>query len=316
MTDFLVSIINYKTAELTLECLRSVVVALKGRDGHVAVVDNASEDGSLEKIRAWLEEHPNAPVTLIASQTNSGFSSGHNQAIRAFPDVRHYLILNSDAVIAPDFFDAMEAKLEQSPKAGLYAPRITTENGEVQDSLFRFPGVVSEFIRGVNSGPVTNILSRYVVSLDPDPDPKDIRWASFACILLSGDMVRSIGDMDEGYFLYFEDVEYCLRAWRQGWKIETVPAAMAVHYCGGSGPVRSLQESRARLPQYYYRSRTRFFFDAIGPHGPLLTNLAWLLGRGIAYLRPLFGKPLYPTIKNEARDIWIGILQPNKVFRP
>ena len=79
------------------------------------------------------------------------------------------------------------------------------------------------------------------------PDPAEIGWASFACILLRGEMVSAIGPMDEGYFLYFEDAEYCLRARRAGWRVAYVPEARVVHFRGGSGPVKALARARTEL---------------------------------------------------------------------
>ena len=272
MAKFVVSIINYKTPELTTACVESVLVALAKVEGEIVIVDNASEDGSVEIIQDWLSEHPNVPVRLIASLTNTGFSGGHNMTFDAVPDAEFYLILNSDAVIDPGFFEAVSNAVDKDSRVGLYAPRIMTEDGKTQDSFFRFPSVASELIRGANSGPVTRLLSRYVMSLGPEPDETEVRWASFACIVLAGDMVREIGQMDDGYFLYFEDVEYCLRAWRQGWGLLRVPAAKGIHFRGGSGPVKAQQATKGRLPGYYYRSRNRFFAQSVGSLGPILRS--------------------------------------------
>ena len=310
MAKFVVSIINYKTPELTTACVESVLIALYNVEGEIVIVDNASEDGSVEIIRDWMSKHPNDPVRLIASPTNTGFSGGHNMTFNAVPDAEFYLILNSDAVIDPDFFVAIADAADKNGRVGLYAPRILTDDGNTQDSFFRFPSVASELIRGANSGPVTRLLSRYVMSLGSEPDETQVRWASFACIVLAGDMVREIGQMDDGYFLYFEDVEYCLRARRKGWGLRRVPAAKGIHFRGGSGPVKAQQATKGRLPGYYYRSRNRFFAQSIGWPGPILANLAWTFGRGIAYLRLLAGKSVNPSAEHEAKDIWTGAMRP------
>ena len=304
-----VSIINYRTGEMTLACLRSVIEDLRGIDGQVAIVDNASGDGSAEMIEEWLAAHPAMPATLVRSPTNTGFSGGHNQGIAAV-EAELYLLLNSDAVLRPGFFRAILAAADANPEAGLFAPRIAYDDGTPQVSTFRFGSPWSEFIRGANTGYVRQALRRWEVALGPDPDPAAIEWASFACIVLRRSMIEAIGSMDEGYFLYFEDAEYCLRARRAGWRIAWVPAAVAVHFRGGSGPVKALARARKRLPPYYYASRTRFLYQAHGRAGPVLANAAWLVGRALAQTRRLFGKSVLRAAETEARDIWINVHHP------
>jgi GT2 family glycosyltransferase len=297
-----VSIINYKTAELTIQCLRSVVDDLVGIDGHVTVVDNDSNDGSAEKIESWIDAHiSQVPITLVRSEVNSGFSSGHNQGILACP---------ADAVLRPEFFKAILMAAEANPDKGLFAPRLEDEDGTPQISCFRFHNPASELIRGAVTGFITSLLSRYNVPLSVAPEADKIEWASFACILLRHEMFVAIGPMDEGYFLYFEDSEYCLRAHRAGWSITFVQTARTVHYRGGSAPVKALAKENKRLPAYYYASRTRFFYQAYGWAGLVFANLLWVTGRIIANLRMLIGKQVPKAKESEQLDIWCNILSP------
>lgn len=311
-----VSIINYRTGQMTLDCVQSVLADAGDRPVHVVVIDNRSDDGSADMIDDWIAaQSPAPPVTLVRSATNSGYSGGHNQGMTAVP-ADHYLILNSDALLRPGFFDALYAAIASHPKAGLIVPRLEGEDGVVQVNCFRFAGPTSEFIRGAMSGPVTKLLKHRVVALDPDPADALIEWASFACILLNGAMVRQIGMMDEGYFLYFEDSEYCLRARRAGWPIMRAPQAVAVHFRGGSGPVKKLARARKRAPEYYYRSRSRFLTQAHGRAGLIAANLAWHSGRMLAQLRRLIGKPAHGAVDRESGDLWIGAARPLDPFRP
>jgi GT2 family glycosyltransferase len=306
-----ISIINYRTGPMTLDCVRSVLADIGDLDAQVVVVDNASGDGSLEEIAAWIAAQPQGtPVTLVRSDRNTGFSGGHNQVMAAV-EAEHYLILNSDALLRPGFLCGILAAADAHPEAGLIAPRIETEQGDEQVSCFRFHSPWSELIRGAASGPVTRLLQRHVVPLEPPINPTQIEWASFACILLRSRMVAEIGPMDEGYFLYFEDAEYCLRAHRAGWRIHFEPSAAAVHYKGSSGPVEALGAARKRLPAYYYSSRTRFFWQAHGMTGLVLSNLLWLVGRGLAHLRPVLGKRIPQAMEAEARDIWTNVVHPS-----
>ena len=309
-----ISIINYRTGELTLNCVQSVLADIDRLDpkktAHVVVVDNASADGSAETIAAWINAQPEGtPVTLVRSSVNSGFSGGHNQGLAAVK-ADYYLVLNSDAVLREGFLNAILTSAAAHPDAGFIAPRIETEDGEVQVSQFRFHNPWSELVRAAGIGPITKALRHRIVAIDPPAHPEAVEWASFACILLRGDMVQALGPMDEGYFLYFEDVEYCLRGRRAGWKIALAPQAVAVHFRGGSGPVKSDAKAYKRLPAYYYSSRTRFLYQAHGYAGLLGANLAWVLGRAAAGLRRVLGGRPHPMVACEARDIWINFRTP------
>lgn len=310
MTQVAISIINYRTGEMTIAAAQSVLEALGARDALVVIVDNASGDGSDEQIAAWIAETGDARLKLVRSETNSGFSGGHNQGMAAAPEADYYLILNSDALLRPGFFEAMLEAADAQPKVGLIAPRLEWDDGPPQQSCFRFQGPASELIRAARSGPVTKLLKHRVVALDLPPEPDQIEWASFACILLRAAMVRQIGPMDEGYFLYFEDSEYALRATRAGWGVIYVPEAQAVHFRGGSGPVKARAAERKRLPAYFYRSRTRYMRQAHGPLGPLLANLAWITGRGLAYLRLLTFRAVPSANEKEWQDIWTNLFKP------
>lgn len=312
-SELVVSIINYRTGALTIACVRSVLDDMgrtPGLDAHVVVVDNASGDGSAEEIAAWLAtDAADAPVTLVRSATNSGFSGGHNQGMAA-READFYLILNSDAVLRPGFLATLMAEARAHPETGFFAPRLEHEDGAQQISHFRFFNPLGELIRGAETGLITRTFARCNVPLGRDPDPEEIEWASFACILARGEMVRAIGPMDEGYFLYFEDAEYCWRARRAGWRIRPVLAARAVHHRGGSGPVKQMAAAKRRMPAYYYASRTRFFCQVHGRAGLVAANLLWHLGRGIANLRRLAGKPVPRANEAEMRDIWINVTDP------
>ena len=315
--ELLVSIINYKTADLTIACVKSVLADFASSpdnfvDGHVVVVDNASSDGSADQIAAWIAR-TSAPVTLIRSERNTGFSGGHNQGIAA-GKARFYLVLNSDAILRQGFCRHILEAAATHSEAGLIAPRLESEDGTPQISCFRLHNPLSELIRGAATGPLTQLFKRYEVPLDVEPDPGQIGWASFACILLRADMLADIGPMDEGYFLYFEDTEFCMRARRAGWRIHHAPEARAIHYRGGSAPVKELARRRKRLPEYFYASRSRLFYQRYGYVGLWISNLMWHLGRIIAVTRAFIGKPIPGRIEAEPRDIWINALTPLKPY--
>lgn len=306
----IISIINYRTYDLTIASIRSVLDDLDDIDGHIVVTDNCSGDGSGEKIGEWIaKQDPPVPVTLTMSPTNTGFSGGHNIGFGVF-EAAYYLPFNSDAVLRKGFLKTLLKTADAHPESGFFAPKIIYDDDGVQVSCFRAHSPLSELIRTARTSFVTRMFKSHEVALGEDPDRSQIEWASFACILLRGDMVRNIGQMDEGYFLYFEDVEYCMRGREAGWKITYEPDAKVVHFRGGSGPVKSLASNQKRLPSYYYASRTRFLFQAHGHIGLLSANLLWYVGRGVALLTRVAGKDVGPMAAHEAHDIWINFWRP------
>ena len=320
MSSVTISIINYRTPSLTIACLESVLDELRGGpgrpgvEGTVIVVDNASGDGSAEVIARWIEARPGAPVTLLRSPVNAGFSAGHNAAL-AQAGSEYVLILNSDTELRPGCLHTLLDAAAAEPSAGLLSARLEDPDGTPQTSCFRLPTPMSELIRGAATGGVTRLLRRWDVPLGPAPAADRIEWTAFACVLVRRAMVEAIGPMDEGFFLYFEDVEYCRRARRAGWQVRHVPQARAVHHVGGSTNVTAAGAETLRRPPWYYAARSRYFYLAGGRVGLYAANLGWLAGRGLARLRLPFGKGLPPAAAAEHRDIWINALRPS-VPRP
>lgn len=309
----LVSIINYQTAELTIDAAESALAALEKLTGEVVIVDNASTDDSADRIAAWINARGSQRIHLVRASSNSGFSGGHNIGMSFDRTADFFLILNSDALLRTDFFEPLLKEADRFPRAGLLAPQLEDPDGTPQTSCFRFASPVSELIRGAGTGPVTRIFGRKAVPLPLPPEQAAIEWMSFACILLRREMVNEIGLMDEDYFLYFEDAEYGLRARRAQWGARYVRQARAVHFRGGSGPVKALEAAKKRLPRYYWQSRSRFFRQAHGPLGPLAANMCWIIGRVIAWLRVFVGKPVPKAHDREWRDIWTDFLSPLSV---
>jgi N-acetylglucosaminyl-diphospho-decaprenol L-rhamnosyltransferase len=305
-----ISIINYRTGPLTIACAQSVLDDIGAISAAVVIVDNASGDRSDTEIADWIATLPTGtPVRLVRSPTNTGFSGGHNQGIAAV-QADYYLLLNSDAVLRLGFMNEILEVAKAKSTAGLIAPVIETDDGDQQVSQFRFHNPWSELVRAAGAGPITRAFGKHVVALDPPVDPSSVEWASFACILLNGQMASDLGPMDEGYFLYYEDAEYCLRAKRAGWKVALAPKAVAVHFRGGSGPVKMNAKAHKRLPAYYYSSRTRFLYQAHGHLGLLAANILWHLGRVIAKTRALLGGRPHAAVAHETRDIWTNFTRP------
>ncbi len=304
-----VVVLNYRTGAMTVDCLRSLAAEVEEGE-RVVVVDNASGDGSAEHIAAAIEgEGWGAWASLVEAEGNHGFSAGNNVGILAV-DAEAYFLLNSDTLVRPGALAALREALAAHPEVGLFSPRLEWPDGEPQRSVFRDPTPWSELERAAGTGPVSRLLARRIVAPPVVDEPVAFEWASFAAILVRREVFLRIGLMDEGYFLYFEDIDFCRRARRAGVASLHWPAARIVHLRGGSGPVKENLARRRRQPAYYWQARSRFFAKAYGRLGLLLANLMWLCGRAVSLARELVRNKQPHLCEKEGRDIWHNLTRP------
>ncbi len=301
-----VVLLNYRRADLVVDCLASLAPErLEQQNAVVVVVDNASGDGSAARIGAAIRERGwGAWARLVESPRNGGFSAGNNVGIAAV-DAAHYLLLNSDTLVRPGAIATLLASLEAQPTVGLLGPRLEDRDGTAQESCFRFHTPASELMAAASTGPLSRLLARYTIAQPAADAPHDTPWISFACVLVRGEALRAIGLLDEAFFMYFEDVDYCRRAWQKGWRVRYEPAARVVHLRGGSSPVKQSFAERKRVPRYFYASRARYFAKYYGGvAGVVVANLAWLAGRSISFLRETLGRKRPHTAERHALDLW------------
>ena len=307
-------IINYNTPHLLLDCLKSL---LPETDSNmvVVIVDNASKDASVTTINKWiLKNSPVDRIKLISSSVNTGFSGGNNIGIKSVK-ANHYLLLNSDTLVRKGAIKKLLDTLSQDKTAGLISPRLEWPDGISQESCFKYHTPISEFIGSAKTGLITKLFRSFVVA-QPVVDRRcNYSWVSFACVMIKAEVFDDIGLMDEGYFMYFEDVEFCHRAKMSGWEIVCEPSAHVVHLRGGSSPLKAQAKLRKRLPRYFYESRTRYFFQVYGGIGLLSANLLWTFGWLISSVRGvLSGSYRSDTSEKQWRDIWINFSNPEKPY--
>lgn len=302
-----VVVINFRTPDLVRNCLSALGPELEANDARVAVVDNFSNDGSAEKIAEWLAtgELWKSRIFLIRSPSNEGFSGGNNIGIEAL-DAAHYLLLNSDTLVRPGALKALLSASAREKDAGIIAPRLEGEDGTPQISCFRFHSPLSEFLAAAETAPFDALFRFAVVPMAISDTPMTCDWASFACVLLKRGALDDVGPMDDGYFMYFEDADYCRALKKQGWRVVHEPAARVAHLRGGSSPVKSSMKAKKRPPAYYYAARTRYFRKWYGPLGLYAANILWLKGRAVARFRSLFGKPAPLLCDHQGKDQWMN----------
>lgn len=315
LIELAIIIVNYKTPSLLIDCLSGLLPELEHMNAIVTVVDNHSGDGSVNQISQWLAEHDLLKkVIVIESPSNSGFSGGNNLGIKSV-NANYYLLLNSDTLIRPGAIKTLVEKTMRIPKAGLISPCLEWPDGNQQESCFNYHTPVSEFIGSAKTGLITKLFRNFIVAQPISDRPQSYNWVSFACVMVKAEVFKTIGLIDEGYFMYFEDVEFCHRAKQAGWEIMYEPSAHVVHLRGGSSPLKARAKLHKRLPRYFYESRTRFFFQTYGRVGLLSANLLWTLGWAISSLRALLSASYTSDISEKQwRDIWINFLNPLKPY--
>ncbi|KXJ58355.1 glycosyltransferase family 2 protein [Cycloclasticus zancles] len=310
-----VVIVNYRTPQLTIDCLISLIPELEGVDAKIVVVDNASNDGSCKKIQNWIDqESVSELIDLLSSPDNTGFSGGNNLGIKHV-EAEYFLLLNSDTLVRKNAIATLLGVADKDESAGLISPRLEWPDTTPQESCFKFHTAMSELISSASTGAITKLLQSFVVAQTIRNEKNYYDWASFACILIKAEVFHDIGLLDDGYFMYYEDVDFCFRAKKKGWKILNTPSAKVVHLRGGSSPVKSQAKLRKRLPRYYYESRTRCFYRLYGFLGLLTANILWTFGWFVSSFRGLLSSSYCPNVSQfQWCDIWTNFFSPERAF--
>lgn len=280
----LVVILNYRTPDLTIDCLRSLVDEVADLpDLQVVVTDNNSGDGSVEKIQHAIEnENWGHWASLMPLPANGGFASGNNAAIRPYYSNNtlppYVLLLNPDTVIRPNAIKALLEFMDNHPDVGIAGSRLEDPDETPQRSAFRFHSLLSELEGGIRIGFISKLLAPWIVA-PPVPEsavPTD--WVAGASMIIRREVIEAIGLMDEAYFMYYEEMDYCLQAHRAGWPCWYVPDSRVVHFVGQSSGVTSKTPTPKRRPQYWFDSRRRYFLKNYGWLYAILVDALWAFG--------------------------------------
>lgn len=291
----LVVITNYRVADLTIDCLRSVAEEIGRVPGtHVGVCENGTGDNSAKRIqKAIAVNHWESWCSLTVLSTNLGFTGGNNVIIRpmlqsAAPP-EYVLLLNADTVVRPNAFRMLVDFMDQHPDVGIAGSRLEDPDGTPQRSAFRFPSWLSEFEGAVKIGVVSRLFKRWVVAPPVSDEACETDWVAGASMIVRREVFRDIGLLDEGYFTFFEDVDFCFNARKAGWPIWYVPASRIVHLVGQSTGITV--KTPKRQPAYSFEARQRYFLKNGGPLKAALTDLGQILGLILWRVRVLLGKP-------------------------
>jgi GT2 family glycosyltransferase len=284
-------IVSYNVRELLAACLRSVFAGLRRSptlQAEVWVVDNASSDDSAQMVRDRFPQ-----VRLVASEDNLGFAGGNNSALRelgfhpeglsglegssphsahdASPDL--VLLLNADAEPLDDALDRMTDFLFKYPRVGGVGAQLQYPDGRFQHSAFAFPGLLQLWFEFFRPRPrrllESRLNGRYPRRWYAHGDPFPIGFALGAALMVRREAIHTVGLMDEGFFMYAEEVDWCWRMQRSGWPFYCVPRARVLHHGGASArqfrelSTLNLWRSRKRLYSKHYAPPKRWLAHRI-----------------------------------------------------
>ncbi len=262
-------VVSYKSATLTVDCLRSVAAEREDTSLRIrcVVIDNASGDAPTvaEAIAAngWQDW-----ARVVVAPRNGGFAYGNNLGLKELErdgrvDFVH--LLNPDTVLREGAVDALIGFLQAHPQAGIAGGTFENGDGTEWAIAFRFPSVLGEIEQGVRLGFVSRILSRSCVPMNMGATPAPVDWVSGASMMVRREVFDRIGGLDETFFLYFEETEFCYRAKNAGFEVWYVPASRVVHIAGQSTKVTERNVGPRRLPPYWFDSRRLYFTLTHGP---------------------------------------------------
>ena len=300
--DLSVIIVSWNVKALLERCLRSLLAApgwtlvapddepVGARTMEIWVVDSASADGSADMVRGTFPA-----VGLIANTENVGFTRGNNQGLARCRG-RAVLLLNPDTEVLGDALTVMADYLDAHPDVGIVGPRILTPDGGVQPSRRRFPTYGTAFVESTclqRWFPRHRLLARYYMWDAPDDREQDVDWLEGACLMARAEVVRQVGGLDERFFMYSEEMDWCLRAKRAGWRVVYLPQAAIVHYGG-----KSSEQVVAAKHIHFQRSKVAYFAKHFGAlcgevlRVFLLGTYAWMLAEEgakwlVGHRRPL-----------------------------
>lgn len=280
----LIVIVNYRTSQLTINCLESIEKELKCiPKTFVIVVDNASQDSSIELINATInQKNWHGWVATIALPNNQGYSAGNNAAICKALEwdspPRYFLLLNPDTIVESQAISKLVEFMNQNPEVGIAGSKHKNSDGTSKNSAYRFDSALSELDSGLRLGIVSKLLKKWVVYSINCHQNSSVDWVSGASMMVRREVFETAGLLDENYFLYYEDEDFCWQAKKAGWSCWYVDESHIVHLKGQSTGIGNTHLSLPRLPQYWFDSRQRFFLKNYGWWYTVMADFLWLFG--------------------------------------
>ena len=244
--DVSVIIVNWNTKDLLLNCITSVYDTGGGVEYEVMVVDNGSSDGSGQAVKETFPQ-----VTFIQNAENRGFAKANNQALSVATG-RYVLLLNSDAMLTKGALKGLLDFMDKTPRAGIAACQYLNRDVSRQNSFDNFPTLATELL---NKALLRMVFpQKYPSKKQEYYEPIEVESVIGACMMVRAEAMKQVGALDEDYFFFMEETDWCFRMQKAGWKIFHLPQIKVYHLQG-----QSKEKNPAKAWIEYYRSSYRFF---------------------------------------------------------
>ncbi|MFN3928808.1 MAG: glycosyltransferase family 2 protein [Thermoflexus sp.] len=267
--DVSIIIVSWNVWAWLSQCLASAREGMGDLKGEIIVVDNASTDGTPDRVQEAFPE-----VRLLRNPVNRGFSAANNQGM-AVARGRYLFLLNPDTLVLNRAIEALVAFADAHPEAGVVGPQLLNPDGTVQSSRRRFPTFWTALFESTWWQPYAPrpLLRHYYVLDRSDEEIQEVDWVTGAAMLVRREVVEQVGPMDEGFFMYAEELDWCRRIRAAGWRVFYYPPAKVIHYGG-----RSSDQVPAVQHLAFQRSKIRYFRKH---HGPIAAAAlrAFLIGQ-------------------------------------
>lgn len=266
ITEVSVVVVNWNTQDILRDCLRSIYEQGGEIDLEVIVVDNASTDGSVEMVK---KDFPQ--ITLIENSQNRGFAAANNQGI-AISKERYVLLLNSDTVVLDNAIAKTAAFADSHPEAAVVGCRVLNPDRTLQPTCFMFPSILNMLLSSTylyKLFPKSKFFGRERMTWWNRNDIREVDVVTGCFMLVRQDAIKKVGSMDEQFFMYGEETDWCYRFKQAGWKILFTPFAEIIHLGGQSAKkkaVTMIVQIRKSILQFMKKH-----------HGPLVYRTACLL---------------------------------------
>lgn len=235
--DLSIAIVSWNTRDLLDQCLESIFKTTHRIDFEVIVVDNASSDNSTEMVR---EKYPQ--VIVIENKDNVGFPKANNQVFQASTG-RYFLLLNPDTICQDGSLVGLIEFLHDHKKAGAVGPLVLNNDSTMQYSWAKFPTVWNELLGRLDRR-INNADYPQTVSAAQSMGPFMVDWVGGCCLVIRRDAVERIGLMDESFFMYCEETDWCYRLYKAGWQVWVDPSYKIIHFGGQSSKQASKESKR------------------------------------------------------------------------
>ncbi len=272
-----ICILNFRARDYLRDCLNSIYASPPAPSFEIIVVDNGSQDGSVEMLR---EEYPQ--VILIENQTNLGYTAPMNQALRAAKGA-YCIQLNPDTLVIPGAFDRLYEFMQRTPQAGICTPKVLNRDGTLQKQCRRSaagPWDTFTYMTGLSRlFPHSKRFAGYLMTYQDETKIHEVEAVSGSCMFIRRAVMDQIGFLDEQFFAYQEDSDFCFRARKAGWKVFYVPDAQVIHYGGQGGSkvqvYRSILAWHRSYYLYYRKNCSRDYFFGVNWlfYGAMLVKL-------------------------------------------